>query len=508
VTGAQTAGPLVLGIDVGTSGCKAVMLDRAGRVVATSTHGYATRRSPDGEVTQDADDWIAAARSAIRDCVAAADGPSVAAIGVTGPAHYAVLADAEGRPLSRVLLSSDGRPAGVASELRSWLGERFFEVTHERLTAAWTFPQLVWLYRQQPDLWKQLRHVLVVKDYLRFVLTGQVATDPSDAAGTGLYDQNIGAWAQDLLREAHLLPAQLPPIQPSLSVGAGLSPEWASRLGLRAGVPVAIGATDTAAELVSVGAVNDTDSIVKIASTGTVVAVADRPRAHPLLLAYPHAVTGRWYTAAATSTAATAYSWLANTLLADRPNAGVDYRGMDRLAARVPPGSGGLLFLPFLEGERTPWWDPDLRGAFLGVSSSHTRANFCRAVLEGVGLALRSCRDVMRDAGLAVDRPIYSGGGVRSPLWRTILASVLGTDGSVVEPQGPAIGAALIASAAARVGPCAGGRPVPRLRRRAVGPRGEWLEPYDTLYGVYRQAVAGVEQPSHELTAFVRRSPS
>src|SRR5690606_5530214 len=190
-------------------------------------------------------------------------------------------------------------------------------------------------------------------------------------------------------------------------------------------------------------------SLVKAATTGTVVGVTDTPVVDRRLLTYPHAAPGAWYTLGATSSAAVAYRWL-RELAFDGAAASplLDYPGLDRRAARVPPGSAGLLFLPFLQGERTPFWDARLRGAFLGLTMGHSRDHLARAVLEGVALSLRGCRDAMVDAGMRVERPILTGGGLRSPLWRSIVVAALSGQARVVEPQGPAIGAAVLAAAA------------------------------------------------------------
>jgi xylulokinase len=498
---------MVLGVDIGTSGCKAVLVDGQGAIVASASRAYPTRRRPDGEVTQDSADWLRSMAQAVRECLRGSRSSDETAMAVTGPAHYAVLCDGEGRPTGRVLLSSDGRPAAVADELRERIGQRFFEITGERLTAGWTFPQLVWLRRTDPMRWQRVRSLLVVKDYVRFRLTGELATDPSDAAGTGLYDQAAGDWSAELAAEVGFEPQALPPIRGAAERGGRLTDEWARRLGLPSGLPVAVGATDTLCELISVGAGQPGDAIVKIASTGTIVCVTDRLRPHPALLAYPHAVAGRWYTAAATNTAATAYAWLRGALFSeDSPSFSAGYERMNALAGRVPPGANGLLFLPFLEGERTPYWDSDLRGAFLGISSSHTRRDVCRAVLEGVALSLRACRDTLAEAGIAIERPVYAGGGMASPVWRTILASVLGLGGRLAEPQGPAVGAAYFAAALVGVAPAADGDFLARPRSVPVRPRATWVEIYDELYDVYREAVSGTASVSHQLARLGRRS--
>jgi xylulokinase len=298
---------------------------------------------------------------------------------------------------------------------------------------------------------------------------------------------------------------QLPPIVPSLTDGGGLTASWARATGLTAGTPVVVGATDTAAELVSVGAWETGDSLVKIASTGTVVGITPEPVVDRRLLTYPHALPGRWYTLGATNTAAVAYAWLRETMFAAAPaSPPATYAEMDRSASRVPAGSAGIMFLPFLQGERTPYWDADLRAAFLGVSSGHDRDHMARAVLEGVALALRACRDVMNEVGIATERPVLAGGGATSRLWRTILVSMLEQVGRLIEPQGPAVGAAMLAAAMGHATPGAALRDFRPRRTVRVEPREDWVAAYDALYEIHGLAVASVAEVSHRLVALAR----
>jgi xylulokinase len=271
---------------------------------------------------------------------------------------------------------------------------------------------------------------------------------------------------------------------------------------LKSGIPIVVGATDTAAELVSVGANRAGASLAKIASTGTVVAVTDRPVIDTRLLTYPHAVPGLWYTLGATNAAAFAYEWLRGVLF---PAVGggppIDFAALDRIAARVPAGSGGLLFLPFLQGERTPYWDSNLRAAFLGLSSGHGPEHLARAVLEGVAFALRDCRDTLDAAGLAARRPRLAGGGTTSVLWRKILVSTLGETGWRVDPQGPAVGAAVLAAAAGADTAAQILTLVPRSGSREVRPVARWRTRYDSLYATYKSAVDELAGVSHDLAA-------
>jgi xylulokinase len=493
-----------LGVDVGTSGCKAVLIDDGGAVRYTAWRGYEQRRTTGGEVSQDPRDWAAATSQTLAECGATArdQGLDVVAIGTTAPAHTAVLLDRAGEPLQRAILPYDQRCAVTAERMRVAYGDGFFARTFVRLGPSWTLPQLAWLHEQAPAIWPKIRHVLTTKDFLTFLLTGNAVTDPSDAAGTAMYDQVHGEWAEDLCREAALDLSQLPVVHRATDMAGGLTDEWSSVTGIRAGTPVIVGATDTAAELYSLNLVAPGTGLVKIASTGTVVAVLDTPRPDPRILTYPHVTPGLWYTLTATNTAAVAFSWLRQTVFA--APAGIpaaSYAEMDAVASTAPAGAAGAIFLPFLDGERSPYWDPNLRASFMGLSGAHRRPHLSRAVLEGVCFSLRDCRDLLRGLGVEVLHPILTGGGVESELWRTILASVLGVVGHTAAPQGPAIGSAYLAAAGVE-GPdpdCRAPKPAPSLS--PVEPRSDWRATYDYVYPVYLEAARRVAELSHDLVA-------
>lgn len=493
---------ITVGVDVGTSSCKAVLLDRDGAVTHVAHASYPTRHRVDGEATQDPHHWLRAVRETLRSCAAALDGAELHGIGITAPAHVGVLTDAAGEPLARSLLAFDGRPAAIAAALRDRYGDPLFESTFVHLSAGWTLPQIHWLREREPAIWPRIRWLLTQKDWIRYRMTGQVLMDASDAAGTAMVDQRDRTWLEPVCRDVGLAPDQLPPIVASTASGGGLSPAWARATGLRAGTPVVVGATDTAAELVSVGAFSGGEGLVKIASTGTVVGVSRDPVLDRRLLTYPHVVPGTWYTLAATNAASTAYDWLRRTV-AVRPSATgeLPYAEMDRRAARVRPGAEGLLFLPFLAGERSPWWDADLRAAFLGISSAHTFGHLCRAVLEGVAMSLRSCWEAVAEAGLRIDRPVLGGGGVASASWRSILVAVLGTVARLVEPYGPAVGAAILAGAIDCTSASDIRARVATPRTSLVRPRADWSRTYDDLYDVYVLATARTADVSHRLAA-------
>lgn len=487
--------PAFMGVDAGTSGCKAVVVADDGRVLSDATETYDTVRGSNGEVTQDARTWETATRVAMARALVAAGDITIEGISVTAPAHNVVLLDESGAPLNEVMLWSDRRPTRVAEQLRDELGVQFFERTFVDLSAAWSLPQLVWLRRNRPDFWSRVRWVLPGKDYIRYAMTGVAATDPSDAAGTAMYDQRNGSWLEGIDREVGLAQHVLPRVMSATDIVGGLDRNWALSIGLPEGTPVAVGATDTAAELVSVDATRVSQGIVKVASTGTIVAVSDRPVPHRRLLTYPHAVAGRWYTLAATNTAATSRKWLAEAVLGQ---SGSDLDALDRDVRNLAPGAHGLLFLPFLDGERSPLWDPHSRGAFLGLRGHHDARHLYRAVLEGVACSLRSCQQLLGDCGLRVREPALTGGGLSNPLWREIIVAVLGQPASYASPVGPAVGAARIAAMA--VGSRGlGVETANSTQCETVLPDPSWQRAYDELYATYELAVERTRDISHRL---------
>lgn len=490
---------IYIGVDAGTSGCKAVALGTGGHVLASAWAGYPTIRTEQGGVLQDPADWDDAVRTTVAQVVAQVGGASVMGMSLTAPAHNVVLVDADGEPVTPVVLWSDPRPTAVLDRVRRELGEKISTRALVDLGPGWSLVQLVWLRTTHAVPWARVRWVLPAKDYLRLRLTGVAATDPSDAAGTALYDQLTGAWLPAAVQLAGLRPTQLPDIRSSTVQGGRLRAEWARSVGLPVGVPVAIGATDTAAELVSVDAVRPGTGVVKVASTGTVVAVGSQKRRITGLLVYPHAIDGLTYTLGATNTAATAHRWLRERVFgADPDNEPADLHCFETAAAKVGPGAEGLLFLPFLDGERCPYDDPLLRGAFLGLTARHERGHLLRALMEGVAFSLRGCRDALATAGVAPHDVCLTGGGLRSPLWRSIVTAVLDLPARYLANTGPALGAARLAAFAAA------GHPLDEWPGDAVEhvmPEPQWVTAYAHRYPIYEQAVAALAPVAHTLAA-------
>ena len=435
----QEAGPLALGVDAGSSGCKTVLVDGTGTVVASSSQRYPTRRLAGGVVEQDPSDWLSAFQSSVREVTSVIDGRRVQAIGVTAPAHNAVLLGADDQPIAPVILWSDRRCTGIAEEQRTQWGEELLRRALVDLSHCWTLPQLAWSRANRPDVWSRTRRLLFGKDYVVHALTGAYCTDASDAAGTAFYDQRASGWMTDLLDDIGVPLDWLPEVRPATDVVGGLQPSIAAQCGLVAGTPVVMGVTDTAAELVSLGALKPCDGLVKIATTGTVVIVGRHAEGRPGVISYPHPEPGLWYSLAATNSAGASLAWLCS-LFGDPLVAG-DSR--PELAESVPAGADGLVFLPYIDGARS---DRNMEfGAFVGLNAAHGQEHLFRALLEGVAFSLAECWEYLGGTSPMPDRPFLTGGGLRNPVWVGIVLAVLDRPGRRVPAGEPATGVARLA---------------------------------------------------------------
>lgn len=450
----------LLGIDVGTSGTKTALFDTSGGVMASQTVEYPLSQPQNGWAEQDPRDWWRAAVQGIRAVLAqtGADPEEIRGIGLSGQMHSLVMLDQAGEVLRPAILWCDGRTGQECQDIYDAVGmERYLEITANPALTGFTAGKLLWVRRHQPDVYAKCRHILLPKDYIRYQLTGAFATEVSDASGMGLLDVPQRCWSGEVLEKLEIDPALLARVYESPEITGAVSPRAAAETGLQAGTIVVGGAGDNAAAAVGTGVVTDGKAFATIGTSGVVFAHTDRLSVDPAgrVHTFCCAVPGAWHVMGVTLSAGASLQWMRNQLCmdirADADRRGVEpYVLMTEQAGRIPPGSNGLLFLPYLMGERTPHLDPDCRGAFVGLSAIHGRAEMIRAVLEGVTFSLRDCAEILRGMGVTSRELIACGGGGTSPMWRQMLSDVLGCPVTTVSGrEGPALGAALLAGVGA-----------------------------------------------------------
>lgn len=485
---------LLLGIDIGTSGCKLSAVDRLGDVVDSAFGELHTARPRPGWSEQEPDDWYCVTCRLLSEMFARGRcrPEQIAAVGLDGSTHNAVLADDEFHPLRPAIMWTDQRSVRQAARLRADHGEHIFQTTYQTPSPTWTLPQMAWLDEHEPDVPRRAKHVLFTKDYVRYQLTGAWHTDHIEAQGSMLYDMAARDWSVELCQLAGLAPEALPPLVEPADVVGAVTPAAARATGLRAGTPVVSGTSDSAIEGYAAGAIQPGQMILKLATAGNVNVMTAKPHPHPSTLTYSHVIPGLWYTVAATNTAASAERWFRDLFCeqeaaeARRDGTNV-YQRLHALAADVSPGADGLIFHPYLLGERAPYWDAQLRASFVGATMRHAKGHFVRALLEGVAMSLRDCYRVIEEMGLRVDEVRLIGGGARSDLWTQIVADVFNRP--IVRPAGgdASFGAALVAGVG--VGVFSGATDAVRQCVRVgdvVEPRAEGVEIYAQRFPVYR----------------------
>lgn len=500
----------LLGVDIGTTGAKSVLTDADGRVLATASAAYPLLTPRPGWTEQDPQSWWDATVSSIRDVLerSGLDGRAIAAVGLTGQMHGLVPLDGRGKVIRPAILWNDQRTAEECAWITERVGAaRVLELTGNPILTGFTAPKIVWMLRNEPDLFARMAHILLPKDYVRYRLTGEFATDVADASGTSLFDVRRRAWAPEMLEELGIPPAWLPRLTESPVISGAITADAAAAMGLARGTPVVAGAGDQAAQAVGTGIVRPGVVSVTIGTSGVVFAHLDAVQVDPLgrTHTFCHAVPGRWHVMGVMLSAGGSLRWLRDALpSAAWVRTGVDpYDLMAAEAAAVPAGSEGLLFLPYLTGERTPHADPHARGAFIGLTLRHGRPHLIRAVMEGVSMGLRDSLEILRSMGVPVTQVRASGGGARSPLWRQMLADMFNAQlVTVTTTEGAAYGAALLAGvgcgaftsveAACDAVVAIGDHTVPNPTNVMV---------YERLYGQYTAAYPSLRAAMHSLNA-------
>lgn len=436
-----------LGIDIGTGGSRAIVIDRDGTVLASATVEHEAFASPRiGWAEQAPEDWWRASSAAIRAVLSEGDvtADEIAAISFSGQMHGSVLLDANDKVLRPALLWCDQRTERQCVDITEKVGAtRLIELVSNPAVTGFTLPKLLWVRENEPEIWTKVRKVLLPKDYIRLRLSGDKAMDMADASGTLLLDVRKRRWSEEVLSDLGLDRGLLPDLVESTEVTGKVSQAGSEATGLRPGTPVVAGAGDNAAGAIGMGIVTPGTVSATIGTSGVVFVVTDEPtidlkgRIHSLC----HAIPDRWHMTGVTLAAGLSFKWFRENL-----GGGKSYDELTERAATIKPGSDGAIWLPYLMGERAPYLDPNARAAFVGLTASHTLDHLTRAVLEGVAFSLRDSLEVFREIGAPIDRIRLGGGGARSRLWRQIQADVYGHPVETVEAEeGAAFGAAILA---------------------------------------------------------------
>jgi xylulokinase len=441
-----------LGLDLGTSAVKALLLphDAGGRLYSNSAPLVLSTPRP-GWSEQDPADWWRAATHAIRGLLTAAgvDASDIRGVGLSGQMHGATLLDRRGAVLRPSILWNDQRSGSECDWITERVGlPRLLEWVGNPALAGFTVPKVVWVRNNEPQIFQDLGRVLLPKDYLNYLLTGSQATDYSDASGTLLFDVAERRWSTELASALDLSVEIFPDAYESTTVVGAISRDAAAATGLRAGTPVVAGGADNACAALGMGVVEEGQVLASIGTSGTLVAPMRAPRVDPdgRLHTFCHAVPETWYAMGVVLSAGGSLRWWRDVLADEGGNGDDSFEALLEAASEIPAGSDGLIFLPYLSGERTPHADPNARGVFFGLSLRHRREHFTRSVVEGVSFALEDSAQLMRAMGVSLETVRATGGGASSHMWRTILASLFGSRVlTALTDAGPALGAAILA---------------------------------------------------------------
>lgn len=444
---------VVIGLDLGTGGGRAIAVDLQGRLIAQTTSSYPLLTPRPGWTEQNPADWVKASLEALADVVhqissykaeQSSSTCKVIAIGLSGQMHGMVPLDTEGKVIRPAILWNDQRTGKAVAMITSTIPcQELIQRTGNPAITGFQLPKLVWLRNEEPQAYAQVQKILLPKDYLGYVLTGTQVTEPSDASGIGCLNLAQRQWDTDLLNALDLSPALFPDVIESTAIAGRLQPHIASQVGLPAGLPIIAGGGDNAAAAIGLGisASNQSRGSLSVGTSGVIFAPCDRPIPDPegRVHLFCH-VDGGYHLLGVTLAAGGALRWYRDTFAST-----IAFNDLMDLAASSPPGAQGVLFLPHLAGERSPYLDPDTRGAWVNLSLAHTQADITRAVLEGVAFSLRTALDVINEIA-PVHQLLATGGGARSPIWLQILADILETE--LIAPQaeeGAAYGAAILA---------------------------------------------------------------
>ena len=495
----------LVGLDIGTGGARALAVNDSGETLADASAQYPLSSPRPGWSEQDPEDWWRAAREVlgkVTEEVRRSGEGQVAGLGLTGQMHGSVFLDAGDEVIRPALLWNDQRTEEQCREISEKVGEeRLVEIAGNPAITGFQAPKVLWLRDEEPENYSRVAHILLPKDYVRLRLTGEYATDASDASGTLLLDMMVRNWSAEILDALEIPHRWMPRVYEGSESTGILIENVAEELNLPAGIPVAAGGGDNAAAAVGTGIVEEGLTSSSVGTSGVLFAHTDgfRPDPSGRMHAFCHAVPEAYHLMGVALSAGGSLSWWRSVL-------GKDFDELTAAASRVPTGAEGLLFLPYLTGERTPHLDPAARGAFVGLTSRHSAAHMTLAVMEGVIFSMRDSLEIMRELGVPIEEVRVTGGGARSALWRELQANIYGIPiRRTLADEGAAYGAALLGGVAAAgiyrdLGEACS---VVRLRDEVTEPHPQRVEIYEEYYEVYRSLYAHQKDAMHRLTRLV-----
>ena len=434
----------LLGVDFGGSASKATLINTNGEIVAENTVEYPTLYPFSSACEQNPDDWI---KALCKNCnvlleKSGISNDDILAVALDSATHTFLICDKDFKPIRNAIHWTDSRSRTQSEFLNKHYKDEIFKKTFHQPDTIWTLPMLLWLKENEPQSFKKANYIFFEKDYIRFFLTGVFCTDYIEAQGSMLFDCNKMCWDKSLCSIAEISEKMLPKICKPTDIIGKVTKTAANLTGLKENTPVICGTTDTVMEVFASGAVKQGDVTVKLATAGRICVITDKPYPDKHLVNYSHIKEGLWYPGTATKSCAASYSWYKNTF-------GGDYKSLDRDAKNVPIGCEGLIFHPYLNGELTPYADPDLCASFIGVRSTHTKAHFTRAVLEGVAFSMLESKNYLDSLGIPYNKTVTAiGGGTKGQLWRQILCDVLDLTMITTKSSDSSLGSAMLAGIA------------------------------------------------------------
>ncbi|MCI8604272.1 MAG: xylulokinase [Ruminiclostridium sp.] len=503
----------ILGVDIGTSGTKTVLFSEDGVPVSSATYEYPLYTPRNGYAEQEPLDWWNAVVNGIRQVIedSGAAPVDIKGIGLSGQMHGLVMLDGDNRVIRRSIIWCDQRTANEVKEITDKVGaERLIDITANPAITGFTAAKIMWVKNNEPQNYEKCRHILLPKDYIRFMLTGEYATEVSDASGMQLLDIPNRCWSDEVLDKLGIDKSLLAKVYESPEITGKVTKQVADLTGLAEGTIVVGGAGDNAAAAVGTGVVEDGKAFTTIGSSGVVfahtsdISIDNKGRVHTFCCAVPNC----WHVMGVTQSAGLSLKWFRDNLcwseMETALNMGVDpYYLTDKAAMEVPIGANKLLYMPYLNGERTPHLDPNCRGAFVGLSTMHKKKDMIRAVMEGVSYSLRDCVEVMREMKISVTDMMACGGGGSSPLWRQMLADLYACPVKTTQnKEGPALGVALLAAVGAGIYST-----VPEACKAVIlpdkiqNPVEENTSEYEKIYAVYKKLYPAMKSCFDEIAA-------